>query len=109
MGPLTRLAERTLNRICVVLQLLGDAAARCAVRRFQVVIGFLESAIEETLSVREMRLRCVHHGPIIVVLYDVNVDHASGDVRPSLLLLQLLHELDALRREIFLRANVQVR
>ena len=46
-------------------------------------------------------MRWFHHRSI-VILDDVDVNHAGGYIWPSLLLLQLLHEFNALRRELFL-------
>ena len=80
-----------------------DTSTRRAIRRFVIIVTLLEGSIEEAcrILVGELRLRCIHHCPIVVLDY-IDIDHASGDIRPLLLSLQLLHDFDALRCQVFL-------
>ena len=66
------------------------------------LVCVLKSAVEEVCRVSvKLWLRGVHHGSIIV-LNNVDIYHASLNVGPSLLCLQLLHDFYPLTSQVFL-------
>ena len=84
--PLTRFAAVTLGR------LLGWLIIHVVVGDWLVghLAGVLEGPIQEIGRLWQLRLGRVHHLSI-VVLYNINIDKARLDIRPSLGVLQLLY------------------
>ena len=100
--PLSRFAELATSLLNLLTKLI--LLLRMYVLLWQLTIALLKSPVQVIDLVWKRGLRCIHKLRwdlvSIVVLHDVDVHHASLNIRPSLLRLKLLNYLNALSSQI---------